>query len=358
MNLKSMSHVLSVIRRCDVILKNGQEQFVGLYYDSSFDMPIVLFKCDWHFNYYLSKITELIGVPCIDNRVLARALFEKIDEGDYIENAFMHSVATIYSKLPKYKESKEVFDRELGADIISQVYWLEEKTYKREEKKFFQKNKKFCNKQLTEKIAAEMVQKKVAQIAEKNKLDYRIIHNVEKAIYEFYLETKLEDYKLDFWQMLIISEPEKKVYVGNRSVFHCFEVNETEVAIEYFELLADILSKTIKKDARKYCEEFHINQRLYDIGNSSIKSLLEMNYNWKGTEYGFDDKEKTIFIIYLRSEKEPEKMFEICGTYAEFMRNPDAVKKLIESPKAYNKWNLWCRKRKYKNEKFDEKFQK
>ena len=56
MRLKSMNHVLAAINRCDVILKNGQMQFVGLYYDEvKFDRPIVLFKCDWVFNYYLSK---------------------------------------------------------------------------------------------------------------------------------------------------------------------------------------------------------------------------------------------------------------------------------------------------------------
>ncbi|EID84027.1 hypothetical protein MSI_25490 [Treponema sp. JC4] len=57
MKLKSMNHVLSLIRRCDVILKNGQEQFVGLYFDTAnYDRPIVLFKYDGGFNYFCLKL--------------------------------------------------------------------------------------------------------------------------------------------------------------------------------------------------------------------------------------------------------------------------------------------------------------
>lgn len=47
MKLESMKHVMPLIKKCDVILRNGEKQFVGLYFNKSeYVPPIVLFKCD------------------------------------------------------------------------------------------------------------------------------------------------------------------------------------------------------------------------------------------------------------------------------------------------------------------------
>ena len=123
MKLKSMNHVLSVIIRCDVIIKNGQEQFVGLYYDRvRFDRPIVLFKCDWGLNYYLSKALELMSVPCVEQKLLARALFNNTKEGDFIDTIYFSEVASIYRNLPAFCDEKEDFDEELNNDVLLQLY--------------------------------------------------------------------------------------------------------------------------------------------------------------------------------------------------------------------------------------------
>ena len=138
MKLKSMNHVLSVIKRCDVIIKNGQEQFVGLYYDRvRFDRPIVLFKCDWGLNYYLSKALELIPVSCVEHKPLARALFENTREGDFIDTIYFSEVASIYRNLPAFCDEKEDFDEELNNDVLLQLYQLEKDICKRAEKKFW-----------------------------------------------------------------------------------------------------------------------------------------------------------------------------------------------------------------------------
>ena len=93
------------------------------------------------------------------------------------------------------------------------------------------------------------------------------------------------------------------------------------------------------------------------IAENTLKTMLKMNYNWKGIEYGFNDSSKTAFMTYLRDQVEPSRMYEICITYNEFLRNPDAFKQLIENPKVVRKWNFWSRRKKYKKELFDEKFQ-
>ena len=101
MKLKSMKHILTAIDRCDVILKNGQEQFVGLYYDKvNSDRPIVLLKCDRVFNYYLSKALELMPVPCVEHKLLASAIFENTKEGDYVDRNYMQAVAKVYFQEP------------------------------------------------------------------------------------------------------------------------------------------------------------------------------------------------------------------------------------------------------------------
>ena len=138
MKLKSMNHVLTVIKWCDVIIKNGQEQFVGLYYDRErFDCPIVRFKCDWELNYYLSKVFEFFPIPCVEQKMLTRALFANTAEGAYINSNYFTEVAKIYSNLYRFKNNKEDFDEELNNHVLLQLYHLETDICKRAEKKFW-----------------------------------------------------------------------------------------------------------------------------------------------------------------------------------------------------------------------------
>ena len=60
---KSLNHDLSIIRQCDVLLTNGTEQFVGLYYNEQYYYsPMVLCKGNGTLNYYLSKVTKMFGI--------------------------------------------------------------------------------------------------------------------------------------------------------------------------------------------------------------------------------------------------------------------------------------------------------
>lgn len=358
MKLKSMNHVLSVIKRCDVIIKNGQEQFVGLYYDRvRFDRPIVLFKCDWGLNYYLSKALELMPVPCVEQKLLARALFNNTKEGDFIDTIYFSEVASIYRNLPAFCDEKEDFDEELNNDVLLQLYQLEKDICKRAEKKFWKQKIKNQTEEKSVDTVREMLQKKVSELAAKYEMDYRIIHNASQSTDEFYLESEVEEHNFDLWIVVMLSTKDQKIYVGNRAIFQSFEVENVEVACEYIKALAETTCTVLVQKINQYCDEFKINPRLYDIAENTLKTMLKMNYNCNGIEYEFYGSSKTAFMTYLRDQDDPSRMYEICITYNELLRNPDAFKKLIENPKVVRKWNFWSRKKKYRKELFDEKFQ-
>lgn len=358
MKLKSMNHVLSVINKCDVIIKNGQEQFVGLYYDRvRCDRPIVLFKCDWGLNYYLSKALELMPVPCVEQKLLARALFNNTKEGDFIDTIYFSEVASIYRNLPAFCDEKEDFDEELNNDVLLQLYQLEKDICKRTEKKFWKQKIKNQTEEKSVDTVREMLQKKVSELAAKYEMDYRIIHNASQSTDEFYLESEVEEHNFDLWIVVMLSTKDQKIYVGNRAIFQSFEMENVEVACEYIKALAETTCTDLVQKINQYCDEFKINPRLYDIAENTLKTMLKMNYNWNGIEYGFYGSSKTAFMTYLRDQDDPSRMYEICITYNELLRNPDAFKKLIENPKVVRKWNFWSRRKKYRKELFDEKFQ-
>ena len=358
MKLKSMNHVLSVINKCDVIIKNGQDQFVGLYYDRvRFDRPIVLFKCDWGLNYYLSKALELMPVSCVEHKPLARALFNNTKEGDFIDTIYFSEVASIYRNLPAFCDEKEDFDEELNNDVLLQLYQLEKDICKRAEKKFWKQKIKNQTEEKSVDTVKEKLQKKVSELASKYEMDYRIIHNASQSSDEYYLESEVEEHNFDLWIMVMLSTKDQKIYVGNRAIFQSFEMENVDVVCEYIKALAETTCMDLVQKINQYCDEFKINPRLYDIAENTLKTMLKMNYNWNGIEYGFYGSNKTAFMTYLRDQDDPSRMYEICITYNELLRNPDAFKQLIENPKIVRKWNFWSRRKKYRKELFDEKFQ-
>ena len=89
-----------------------------------------------------------------------------------------------------------------------------------------------------------------------------------------------------------------------------------------------------------------------------------MNCDQNGYEYGFDYN-RLYTLIYLKKKEIPvedtaskgSRMFEILITYNEFLHHPNIFKDFIKSPKRFQKWNFWYKELKYKQEKFDIKFQ-
>lgn len=382
---QSLNHVIGVISQCDVILRCKDELFIGLYYDTDVaDSPVVVCKCRWDFNYYLTKVAEINGIPCVDNQPLTRALYEEVKEGDIIPSKYISSVAVVYSNLEKFKNIKEEssFYEQLNNDALAKIYNLEKIVYRQVERRYF-KNKKVCE-SLYEGDVVRYFTEELRILAEDNELNFRTFHSAAYKSDEFYLETYFEKYDLNFWQLVFVSEKDKKIYVGSKTFFHLFDFSEADVALGFVKALVEAWKSVLRRDAQKFIEEFEINPRLFDIAQNSITTMVEMNYNQNGYEYGFDF-DKTCAMIYLKKKeisvedkatilafavqsitkgnalvkaRKGPRMFEVLITYNEFLRHPDVFKDFIKDPKKLTKWNFWCKEMKYKQEKFEKKFQK
>ena len=364
---RSLNHVIGAISKCDVILKCENKYFVGLYYkDGVADAPCVICKGDWDFNnFYLNKLAEMNGVPCIENRPLARELYTNLEEGDILPDIYFSPVAAIYHELEKYKNKTEEaeFEKQLKNDAFAQIYLLEKKTYRRVERKYF-KNRNACNHSFEGDVAKYFADE-LRILAKYNELNYRTLYSAEYKTDEFYMEMNLEEYDLDFWQLVFVSDKEKKIYVGSKTFYKLFDFSEADIALGFVKALVDAWKETLFVDVKIFMDEFEINPRLYDIAKNSITTMVEMNYNQNGYEYGIDF-DKTCFLTYLKKKEVPQenknennlkRMFEVLITYNEFLRAPNVFKDFIKAPKKFSKWNFWCKDLKYRQEKFDKKFQ-
>ena len=352
----SLNHVIGVISKCDVILKFDNAYFVGLYFkDGVVDAPYVICKGNWDFNnFYLTKLAEMNGVPCIEDRPLARALYTDLKEGDIVPQEYLRIVAVVYNELDKSKNKrkKSEFEEQLYDDALAQIYRLEKNVYREVVRKYF-KNENTCNHSFEGDVAEYFINE-LRILAKDNELNYRTLYSAEYKTNEFYLETYFEKYDLDFWQVVFVSDKDKKIYVGSKTFYRLFDFSEVDIALGFVKALVEAWINTLLIDAKEFMDEFEINPRLYDIAKNSITTMVEMNYKQNGYEYGFDF-DKTVFIVYLK--KNEKRMFEILITYNEFLRAPDIFQDFIKAPKKLNNWNFWCKELKYRQEKFDKKFQ-
>ena len=105
-----------------------------------------------------------MSVECIEHKKLAKALFENTEEGDYIDVTYMNAVATVYSKLDKFKNAKEDFDEELSNDIMTQLYQLESDICQRAVKNFLKKSAKKNKTPLSIFEAREVIKNSIPKI--------------------------------------------------------------------------------------------------------------------------------------------------------------------------------------------------
>jgi hypothetical protein len=157
--------------------------------------------------------------------------------------------------------------------------------------------------------------------------------------------------------MIAVSIPEQKIYVENGTVFHSFDINDAEIALDYVNVMIKTCTEEIKDIIETFYKEFDINPKVYDIVANSVKSILRNNYNQTGMEYSFNS-DKRVSDIYLINRNKPDsKMFEVGITHKEFLRNPEAFQKFIENPKRKDEWNFWCQERKYKKKYFETRYE-
>jgi len=362
---------MSKLTCCDVILTNGLEH-VGIKLDYNYsDAPFIASKGACIVTAPVRKILETTGIPCVENKPLAGSLFQNYEIGEPISIDYYNVLAKLYSNLVKDSGNTDESDflERLNKDVFSDVRRLEERIYKKVIRRF-EKQEGACA-ALYEGEAGEYLKNEIRTLTEFYKLNARYSYNPATKNHEFYLETYIQEYDLDFWQVVIVSEKEQNIYVGSRHFIKIFAYNEVDTAIKFLKEMLKACNGELKEAAQAYCKEYKINPRLYEIALNSIKTMLEMNYNKTGLDYvihsdttrvGILLKKKYLFedetmkmIATINGVNIPPKnrMYEIVITYNEFLRNPELFKKFLEDPKPMKKWNFWCKERSYNSKYFD-----
>ena len=185
-----MNRILSEIRRCDVVLRCGNELYVGLFYDEKIaDSPIVIGKGKYDYNYYLMKVGELLHVPCIEHKILARELFYKLEIGDIVPPDFFHELAIVYLHLDKFKDrdDQDEFIENQNRDFGNQIYAFEKTHYQKVIRKI-RRRKRLAEKQFEGDVVKLFVDE-IKNLTEKYELNCRTYHNAVFKTDEFYLKT-------------------------------------------------------------------------------------------------------------------------------------------------------------------------
>ena len=373
MDTEATGKYCSLLSQCDLILVYKNELFVALVYNNDYcDAPVVICKGEW--DYYINRLTTIMQIPIMPEEGLTKILYDTLESGDLIPQEYYNQVAVLYSLLTKFKSwtNEKNFKNRFRFDVSYQLYQLENSIYKKAARRYFKKNaaltagnvapvpsaetssNQYSMREICKRFASEL-----SNVCEKNDQKFWMNHVSEDNIEEIYIYSKVKlddyDFDFDFWNMIFVSEPDQKIYVCSQKNIQDFGFDELENAIGYVSALAEARKKELIRAVEKYCREFTVTPKMVDITQTSINTLLEMNYKQQGVIFGYACN-NIISSIYLKAAEE-NKMYEIVITTSEFMRNPDALKEIIKNPKCFKKWNFWCRKRKFDARLFEEKFQ-
>ncbi len=338
---KPLNKLLKGIRQSNAILTNGSDFIAGFFYErETMEAPVLSFKNSKGLNDYVLKVAGFHSVKYMKSEKCTEKLLSKTKRGDYVPEDIFRALAKVLAREFVSAESAD-FKKRLEKDIFTQLYKTEERTYKCAEKRYFRQTKEEGKNRAD---VCSFIKNKIKKLAAEYDYDYKHIHK-KSSVDEFYLEPKSEEADFDFWQMVHVSIPEQKIYVGNRSVLRCFDIKDADYAVGYLTALMGCKEDLIK-DIKTYRDEFEITPKLYEIAKSSIKTILEVNCTKNGILYSLD-YDKTASTIYLQNRENSDFAYVIVITHKEFMRNPEAFKKIIAEPKVFVKWNFWCKEEKY-----------
>lgn len=355
-NKWTLCHTMGVLSGCDVVLTGADNLFVGLKYDTEFcDSPYVLYKGNV-LNTYERKVIEAIGIPCVENKPLARELYVHVKESEQIPTAYWKVVAEIYSHLKKYEKPKDAseFEKEHDEDVQYHIYDLEASHYQKVIRNF--KKQKTPGKAFKGNVAG-YIEEEIRNLTADYELNTRSYHNTLLKTDEFYLETCFGKHDITFLQMIFVAEKEKQIYIGTRTLFMTFEFAQANSAVEFIRLLVKSSNEDLMKSTPIHCEEYDINPKSYEIALNSIKTIVDHQYKNSGKTYNLLHDTITVTLALKKEYSEKPRMYLILITYKEYLKKPDAFKDFIKNPKPKRGWNFWCKEMKYNPEYFDEKFQ-
>ena len=105
----SMQRMMSSVPQADVVITNPTHFAVAVKYDLAVaDAPVVLAKGQDYVALRIKKIAEESGVSVVENRPLARALYDAVEVGDKIPVELYHAVAEVLAFVYNLKNKKIV----------------------------------------------------------------------------------------------------------------------------------------------------------------------------------------------------------------------------------------------------------
>jgi flagellar biosynthetic protein FlhB len=111
-----MSQNMAVnVPKADVVITNPTHFAVALEYRTGSSPPMVSAKGEDEVALRIRRIARDNGVPIVENKPLARALYAEAEVGEMIPEAYWRIVAAILSKVMHINEERRRIAREIGA---------------------------------------------------------------------------------------------------------------------------------------------------------------------------------------------------------------------------------------------------
>lgn len=337
---------LPLLRQCDLVLFNGNENLVGLVYDNSKSLaPIIRCAYNGKFTYLVHNILKDYGVPCVEAKLLTKAL-SQFSTGYELTYKYYKLIAKYYRKIEFLDiDSKEAA---LKKDITEQHIRLEREVYKCALGKAV-KNFKISSVEIYD--INTYLKCELKELCDLYSYKLSIANNSSFYSSEFTLSSR-DDYDNPINNYVFVSKDKSSIYIANKSFFYEVTSNsDVPLVIDIVRAIMSAENKELRKSKRKYHSEFDINQKSIEIATAGIISFLyftRVKYKYEATP--------TVMVIYLEKkktvQKAPKRMYKICITYKEFLRNPRKFSEFVENPVVFEKWNFWCKELKYREDCF------
>jgi len=99
-------NIAVTVPRADVVITNPTHYAVALEFSPAMPMPMVTAKGTDNVAAQIRKLAEENGVPMVENRPLARTLYNEIEIGEYVPEAYLRIIVSIYHRVSHINERR------------------------------------------------------------------------------------------------------------------------------------------------------------------------------------------------------------------------------------------------------------
>jgi len=354
-DLKRVKETLICLHSCDFIVVNGNSNLVGLkYLHNIWHAPQITCKYSGDYTYFIARVMNESEITCYEDKLLAMGL-DQLTEGTFIPEKYFEIIAEYYQKreVVNYAQSlipeQERFILELNRDIQCRLYNMTKDFYKKSLKM------SFCDcKNRIQNIDLIQIEEELKKIAKEK--SYELSINRNSVVYDVEYELR---FNYELVHFIFVSEDRKEIVIGNEYYITESDLTQETYALNKLNYIIKDEQKNLLKQIKKCCENLQIYKTQLEIARSGINTLLEDFEKRTGCNLVCNDNDKTAVEIFREKISDdynaPKKMYRICITYNEFLKDPAAFKQIIENPKGRNRWNFLCREMKYNPEIFQNK---